>query len=134
MPGSKFRVVAEAKDLNPRKVRLLRYNVPPLDRVNSGVDPAAECYLPFALRASDTRAVPIDCNRHSRGVGVPERAGLEDHDLANCQTPAVGCSLSTASSAGSVTRCLPRTEEKVQTLLSRKDTGVTIAIVISCAQ
>jgi hypothetical protein len=42
MPGSKFRVVAEAKDLNPRKVRLLRYNVPPLDRVNSGVDPAAE--------------------------------------------------------------------------------------------
>jgi hypothetical protein len=27
MPGSKLRVVAEAKDLNPRKVRLLRYNV-----------------------------------------------------------------------------------------------------------
>src|SRR4249919_696848 len=33
MPGSKFRVVADAKDLNPRKVRLLRYNVPPLDGV-----------------------------------------------------------------------------------------------------
>jgi hypothetical protein len=54
--------------------------------------------------------------------------------LADGQTPAVGCSLSTASSAGSLSRCLPRTEEKVQTLLSRNDTGVTIAIVISCAQ
>src|SRR5215211_5991748 len=52
MPGSKLSVVADAKDLNPRKVRLLRYNVPPLDGVssggvnsggvNSGVDPAAE--------------------------------------------------------------------------------------------
>ena len=26
MPGSKLSVVAEAKDLNPRRVRLLRYN------------------------------------------------------------------------------------------------------------
>jgi hypothetical protein len=26
MPGSKLRVVAEANDLNPRRVRLLRYN------------------------------------------------------------------------------------------------------------
>src|SRR5215203_4399717 len=42
MPGSKFRVVADAKDLNPRKVRLLRYNVPPLDGVSSGEDPATE--------------------------------------------------------------------------------------------
>src|SRR5215218_8538021 len=42
MPGSKLRVVADAKDLNPRKVKLLRYNVPPLDGVSSGVDPAAE--------------------------------------------------------------------------------------------
>src|SRR5215217_6409080 len=35
MPGSKLRVVADAKDLNPRRVRLLRYNVPPLDGVCS---------------------------------------------------------------------------------------------------
>jgi hypothetical protein len=28
--------------LNPRKVKLLRYNVPPLDGVSSGDDPAAE--------------------------------------------------------------------------------------------
>src|SRR6476619_6326455 len=42
MPGSKFRVVADAKDLNPRKVRLLRYNVPPLDGVISGEDLAAK--------------------------------------------------------------------------------------------
>jgi hypothetical protein len=39
MPGSKLRVVADAKDLNPRKVKLLRYNVPPLDGVSSGDDP-----------------------------------------------------------------------------------------------
>src|SRR4249919_2152799 len=42
MPGSKLRVVTEAKDLNPRKVRLLRYNAPPLDGVSSGDDRAAE--------------------------------------------------------------------------------------------
>src|SRR5690349_9344827 len=42
MPGSKLRVVADAKDLKPRKVRLLRYNVPPLDGVSSGDDPTAK--------------------------------------------------------------------------------------------
>src|SRR5215211_4875695 len=42
MPGSKLRVVADAKDLNPRRVRLLRYNVPPLDGVCSREDPTAE--------------------------------------------------------------------------------------------
>jgi hypothetical protein len=62
MPGSKLRVVADAKDLNPRKVRLLRYNVPPLDGVCSCEDPAAEGDLPPALRASVARTVPTDCN------------------------------------------------------------------------
>ena len=42
MPGSKLRVVADAKDLKPRNVRLLRYNVPPLDGVCSGDDPSAK--------------------------------------------------------------------------------------------
>jgi hypothetical protein len=42
IPGSKLSVVADAKDLNPRKVRLLRYNVPPLDGVSSGEDLAAK--------------------------------------------------------------------------------------------
>jgi hypothetical protein len=62
MPGSKLRVVADAKDLNPRKVRLLRYNVPPLDGVCSREDPAAEADLPSALPASIARTVPTDCN------------------------------------------------------------------------
>src|SRR3954471_14759360 len=39
IPGSKLSVVADANDLNPRRVRLLRYNVPPLDGVCSGVIP-----------------------------------------------------------------------------------------------
>jgi len=34
--------VADAKDLNPRKVKLLRYNVSPLDGVSSGEDLAAK--------------------------------------------------------------------------------------------
>jgi hypothetical protein len=34
--------VADAKDLKPRKVRLLRYNVPPLDGVCSGDAPVAK--------------------------------------------------------------------------------------------
>jgi hypothetical protein len=42
MPGSKLRVVADAKDLKPRKVKLLRYNVPPLEGVSSGDDPTAK--------------------------------------------------------------------------------------------
>src|SRR4051794_25352773 len=42
MPGSKLRVVADAKDLKPRKVRLLRYNVSPLDGVCSGDNPVAK--------------------------------------------------------------------------------------------
>src|SRR5215212_4501317 len=32
MPGSKLSVVAEANDLNPRKVKLFRYKLRPLDR------------------------------------------------------------------------------------------------------
>src|SRR4029450_13847602 len=77
MPGSKLRVVADAKDLNPRKVRLLRYNVPPLDGVSSGEDPAVEGDLPSALRASVARTVPIDCNRQQLRLWVRRRAGPE---------------------------------------------------------
>jgi hypothetical protein len=36
MPGSSWRVVEDANDLNPRKVRLLRYNGAP---TNGGLEP-----------------------------------------------------------------------------------------------
>jgi hypothetical protein len=127
-------VVAEAKDLNPRKVRLLRYNVPPLDGVSSGEDPAAEGDLPSALRASIARAVPIDCNRQLPRLLVCRWAGPPLAAWLRRQTPAVGCSLSTFSGACSETRCWPRTEEKVQNLFNRNEIGVTMAIVISWAQ
>src|SRR4029450_10932445 len=63
MPGSKLRVVADAKDLNPRKLRLLRYKLPPLDGVSSGEDPAAE-RRPH-------------CNRQPSRLLVGRRAGPE---------------------------------------------------------
>src|SRR5687767_7959597 len=109
MPGSKLRVVAEAKDLNPRKVKLLRYNVPPLDGVSSGDDPAAE-------------GRP-HCNRRRPKLLVRRRAG-----------PLLLPGLATQTPAVSVTLFLPRTAEKVQNLFNRNDSGVTTAIVISCAQ
>jgi hypothetical protein len=109
MPGSKLRVVAEAKDLNPRKVKLLRYNVPPLDGVSSRDDPAAE-------------GRP-HCNRRRPRLLVRRRAGPLLLPGPATQTPAV-----------SVTLFLPRTAEKVQNLFNRNDSGVTTAIVISCAQ
>ena len=69
IPGSKLRVVADAKDLNPRKVKLLRYNVPPLDGVSSGVDPAAEGDLPSALRAQLREPCRLTCRRTSETLG-----------------------------------------------------------------
>jgi hypothetical protein len=69
MPGSKLRVVADAKDLNPRKVRLLRYNVPPLDGVSSGEDPAVAGDLPSALRASLREQCPPTVTDRGRDSG-----------------------------------------------------------------
>src|SRR5688500_9502521 len=80
MPGSKLRVVADAKDLNPRKVRLLRYNVPPLDGVSSGEDPAE----------GDLTVTDGSYEFGHVAGRVPDCWGPR----SDCQTPAVGCSLS----------------------------------------
>jgi hypothetical protein len=90
---------------------------------------------PALRRIRRRRRLPGE-HRSERSEPSTQRAerAKQSMRLVDGQTPAAGCSLSTDSSAGSLTRCLPRTEEKVQTLLSRKDTGVTIAIVINCAQ
>jgi hypothetical protein len=69
IPGSKLRVVADAKDLNPRKVKLLRYNVPPLDGVNSGVDPAAEGDLPSHSERRLRQLCPLTVTDSRRDSG-----------------------------------------------------------------
>src|SRR5579862_2888509 len=46
MPGSRRRVVAEAKDLKPRRVRDFRYTRPPLPRNCPAERPLSEHYRP----------------------------------------------------------------------------------------
>jgi hypothetical protein len=93
--------------------------------------------LPGAIRGERQRAIK---QRKERLRSLLLRASARDFrrlQLAassDSQTPAVGCSLSTVSSVVSAIVCLPRTAEKVQNLFSRNDSGVTIAIVINCAQ
>jgi hypothetical protein len=113
---------ASKRDPRP-DVRAADLQEEPTKRVENKVDSPRPGRLPGEHRSE----------RSEPSTQRAERA-KQSMRLVDGQTPAAGCSLSTDSSAGSLTRCLPRTEEKVQTLLSRKDTGVTIAIVINCAQ
>jgi hypothetical protein len=71
MPGSKFKVVAEANDLKPRSVKLLRYNT----RLSSGL-PAGRpthCNRPLR-RSSDPQTVPAGVSRVVSGSVDPTAA------------------------------------------------------------
>src|SRR5215210_6101685 len=101
-PGSKLSVVAEAKDLNPRRVRLFRYT------------PASR--------------TPYWGAFHSNGAG-PRDPGSSTAG----QPPGVGtfaCSGSSSAVALPATVCLPRTAEKVQSLFSTNEIGVTTTTMI----
>src|SRR5688500_10384342 len=88
-PGSKLSVVAEAKDLNPRRVRLFRYT--PASRT------PCRCVLTVTEQAARSRNLD---GGQPRGVGTPAWSG------------------SGSAEAVPATLCLPRTAEKVQILFS----------------
>jgi hypothetical protein len=117
MPDSKLSVVAEANDLNPRKVKLFRYKLRPLDR-----DLTRRC----TCGKGD-----INLMAGASFVARTRRATRRNYEVRVVRSE---CSGSSSAVAEPATECLPRTAENVHTLFSTKDRGVTIAMVISCAQ
>jgi hypothetical protein len=114
MPGSKLSVVAEAKDLNPRKVKLFRYN--------SGLSIAIS-----------PEGAPAGRRLQSNGRNLADRPyaprfGIENYGAGVVRSE---CSGSSSAVAEPATECRPRTAENVQILFSTNDSGVTIAMVIS---
>ena len=91
IPGSKLRVVAEAKDLNPRRVRLLRYTTPGPSPVGTG-----------SLGRAPSHSNPMRIS--ARRAGRPGIAGR--HAVGLCRPGAVSPSIRAigrlgASAAGS---------------------------------
>src|SRR6476620_9759250 len=74
MPGSKLSVVAEAKDLNPRNVRLLRYTTD----LSSGSIPLVRAGTLSPGKALPTLAAAVDDSRH---LAVDRRSACP-----SCQT------------------------------------------------
>src|SRR5437763_12731358 len=68
MPGSRRSVVAEAKDLKPRRVRLFRYKLPPSLRF-----PAP--YRPEALKSANCRMTRVACARDREADRAAKLAG-----------------------------------------------------------
>src|SRR5262249_16335461 len=97
IPGSKRSVVVEAKDLNPRSVRVFRYT-------------ACSPHQPV-LVASLRRVPPNPTVRHagSEHFGRPERSGTEHaRRTADAENPAYGTAVTAAVSVYSGSRSLLR--------------------------
>src|SRR5690242_9992187 len=70
MPGSRRSVVAEAKDLKPRRVRLFRYKLPPSVRSPAPYRPEASDTANCSMtRVPRVEGVRVGVDRHAKVAG-----------------------------------------------------------------